>query len=127
MTTIIPQFWEYSRILLFPLEKKSDTWSEHMVLPKEEVRLEGRIEMHLSGGYTKVRIFIGGSDTIDVQTQDIPSHLRSLGSKVLVTFKQGCRLANLGNDEAYNFEEIVITDFPDKAELGWTRKEDSQK
>lgn len=91
-----------------------------MVLSKDDAKLEGRIEMHLDGGYSKIRIYIGGR-TIDVPTEKIPPHLRGLGSRVLVIFKAGSRsfTAPRTGETAYLYEDIVVQDLP----KGWAAAE----
>ena len=88
--------------------------------PKQEVRLEGRIEMHLGSGYSKLAVRIGGTRTIDIQTEKIPVHLRAVGTKVLVILKQGSEsFQSLSGDTRYHYNDVVITDLPDEVQLGW--------
>lgn len=88
---------------------------------QRELRLEGRIEMHLNGGFTKLRIMIGGNRSrfAEIPTESIPAHLRSVGSKVLVTYKQVEKATKVGDEKIYLSEEMLISDFPVDAELGF--------
>ena len=87
---------------------------------KQEVRLEGRVEMHVAGGYSKIAVRIGGSRMIDVRTEKIPPHLRGLGTKVLVVFKQTDESFHSAREHVeYDVDEVLIQDLPENAEFGW--------
>jgi hypothetical protein len=89
-----------------------------MCSAKQEVRLEGRIQLHGDDGYSKIAVLIGGSRWIDFKTEKIPPHLRGIGTKVLVVFKQGNeRFSHPGG--GYQYDTIVVTDFVEGGELGW--------
>ncbi len=91
-----------------------------METSKYEVRVEGRIEMHLMGGYTKVAIKLGGILTIDVKTDEIAPHLRGLGTRVLVISKPSETVHTMpSGDRAYGFDKTVVTDFAENIQLGW--------
>jgi hypothetical protein len=53
----------------------------------ESFRHPAVVEMHLPGGFTRVRLFAlaHGKGWWEIPTERIPAHLRHLGSKVLVT------------------------------------------
>ncbi|HVN20628.1 MAG TPA: hypothetical protein VMU05_17715 [Dongiaceae bacterium] len=85
---------------------------------KQEVRLEGRIQMHGNDGYSKIAVLIGGSRWMDFETEKIPPHLRGVGTKVLVIFKQGDERFP-GPKGGYHYDTIEVTDFVEGIELGW--------
>lgn len=87
---------------------------------KNEVRLEGRVEMHLAGGRSKVAVYLGGSNLLDVATEDIPQHLRTVGSKVLVIFQPGEKVVKApSGEEFYPYEGVIIQDLPADTQLGF--------
>ena len=49
-----------------------------------ELRVIGRLEMHLPEGYSKVRLEMGGRYDLDIPTRCIPPHLRKMGSRFVV-------------------------------------------
>ena len=53
----------------------------------ESFRHPAVVEMHLPGGFTRVRLFAlaHGEGWWEIPTERIPAHLRHLGGKVLVT------------------------------------------
>lgn len=86
----------------------------------QELRVEGRIEMHGNDGYSTVSVQIGGSRSIEVPTETIPQHLRGLGTRVLVLFRQGDQpVKSPPNKAGFHYSETVIQDLPDNPELGW--------
>jgi len=42
------------------------------------------VDMHLPGGFTKLRVEVSAGHYFDVRTDSIPAHLRTIGSKVLL-------------------------------------------
>ena len=87
---------------------------------KQELRVEGRVEMHLPGGVSKIAVKLGGSRTIDIPTNEIPEHLRGLGSRLLLIFKQSDEIVRApSGEEAHTYDGIVIKDLPLDAEFGW--------
>jgi hypothetical protein len=83
-------------------------------LTKEDLPLEGRIEMHLNNGFTKVRVLIGGERFrfIDVPTKEISAHLRSIGLQVLLTYKPAEKPIKVNDQEFYLAQNIVIGELP---------------
>jgi len=53
---------------------------------------------------------------LNIETEKIPPHLRSVGTRVLVTFKEGDEQFSSGG---YHYDSVVVTDFRDGTELGW--------
>jgi hypothetical protein len=90
-----------------------------MPIPKQQVHLEGKIQMHLAGGRTKVAIKLGGVRLIEVDTESIPEHLRPLGTKVLVVYKPDDRARRVGEDEFVGWGPPTIADFPEHPDLGF--------
>lgn len=48
------------------------------------MRYSAVVDSHLPEGFTKLRIHAGGDLYFDVPTDVIPSHLRNIGSKVVL-------------------------------------------
>jgi hypothetical protein len=87
---------------------------------KQEVRVEGRIAMHLSRGVSKIEFQLGGVWLMEVRTEEIPLHLRRLGTRVLLVFKQGDQRFKLPTGQTgFHYDALVITDLPPNVELGW--------
>ena len=77
--------------------------------------------MHQNDGYSKIALVMGGSRLIDVETEKIPQHLRGIGTKVLVTFKQGdTPFPGPKGETGYHYDSVTVTDFVGGAALGWS-------
>lgn len=57
------------------------------MIPSPSFRHAAVVEMHLPGGFTRVRLFelAHGYGFWEIPTEAIPFHLRSIGSKFIVT------------------------------------------
>jgi hypothetical protein len=76
--------------------------------------------MHGNDGYSKIAVLIGGSRLVDIKTDNIPPHLRGIGSKVLVVFKQGEEpFSGVTGEAGYRYDSVVVTDFVDGTDLGF--------
>jgi len=56
---------------------------------------EAVVDMHLPGGFTKVRVHTGGGLYFDVRTDSIPAHLRTMGSRVLIKIGESIAVEDL--------------------------------
>lgn len=72
------------------------------------------VDMHLPGGFTKLRWHAGADLYFDVRTESIPAHLRSIGSKVLLRIREGASSSSLSPTEMTDF--IVVQDLPEDGE-----------
>lgn len=69
--------------------------------------------MHLPGGYTKVTLerWEGRSArdfTLDIPTETIPRHLRSIGSRFIVVYEPLRDTAKLTSDEIRSANTVLI-------------------
>ena len=72
----------------------------------EWTNYEAVVDMHLPGGYTKLRWHAGADLDFDVRTDLIPIHLRAIGSKVWL------RVAVGSSTEEHKFESVIVEDRP---------------
>ncbi|MBS1842039.1 MAG: hypothetical protein JSS69_01900 [Acidobacteria bacterium] len=47
---------------------------------QEWPKQNGRVEFHLTGGFTKISIWVGGLHQFDLPTREIPADLRVIGT-----------------------------------------------
>jgi hypothetical protein len=71
------------------------------------------VEMHLPGGFTRVRLFAlgNGEGWWEVPTERIPPHLRALGSRILVTTPRfSVEPEDLPSDIRYLVHDVLVED-----------------
>lgn len=81
----------------------------------EPFRHPAVVEMHLPGGFTRVRLFaLGhGEGWWEVPTAKIPAHLRHMGSKVLVTVPRfSVEEADLLPDIRSQVDNVLVKELP---------------
>ena len=77
------------------------------------IKYSAVVEMHLPGSYTKLRVDAGGPHYIDVPTEVMPPHLRSIGSKVLLSLRSSDRKYSPEELREIRHEAIIVEDPPE--------------
>ena len=76
----------------------------------EWMKYEAVVDMHLPGGFTKLRWHAGADLYFDVRTDAIPIHLRAIGSRVLLRIAVGPPAKE--RTHAGKLEPVIVEDLP---------------
>ena len=70
-----------------------------------------RVEMHLNGGFSTLILELGGSP-LEVRTDEIPFHLRAIGTRVLVSLSSSGPKTEGREDTSHGGRSYRITELP---------------
>jgi hypothetical protein len=84
----------------------------------EVIKYPAVVDMHLPGGFTKLRMHAGGDLYFDVPTEAIPLHLRNIGSKVVLCLDQTIRPNSLEEARALRSQAVRVEDPDSLSEQG---------
>jgi hypothetical protein len=76
----------------------------------EVIKYRAVVEMHLPGGFTKLRIDVSSGHYFDVPTEAIPPHLRKIGSKVVLCLDQTIRPNSLEEARTLRNQAVRVED-----------------
>lgn len=74
------------------------------------MKYQAVVDMHLPGGFTKLRVLMGGGVYFDVSTDAIPSHLRRIGSSVVLCLDNTIRPGSIEEARSLQNQAVRVED-----------------